>query len=194
MSSSLSFFIRVLLWAAAAILFFKAFFAGGGMVSGVLLILITIAALGFSWFDKNRFGTFIRKHAMLPVPNITKMYQGTERYQIYRDIYYHQTTPEDLVRLLDQLREKYTHVRIHYGDLETGEETSLSDGYVSRSSGSPRIPLLVQLGEDDSAIVLDHRILQIDDLDHDLVLYRHACSSQHTPALQPEEADRSQKE
>ena len=181
--STLSFFVRVTLWAVAGIFLFRVVFVGTSQGEIVVFVLLVIAALLHSWFDKKEFSVLIRDHAMEPVARIKKVILGPgESHQIYRDTYYHRDTPKAVVHLLDTLREKYTHTQIHYGNVETGREEHVVTGYLERSVGSPRVMLLIQLGEPGGVPILDHHIVRLVELDKDWVSYQHPAYHQ-----QPEE-------
>ena len=157
--STLSFFLRVILWT------------------------VLVGAYLHSRYDERTFGALIHEHA-LRLPRLKKMIVGPgASYQLYGDTYFHRDTPEALVHLLDALREKYAHVQIHYGNVETGLEKRVVTGYVERSKGSPQLLLLVQLGEPGGVAILDHHVVRLVDLDRDWVCYQHPAYHQ-----EPEEA------
>jgi hypothetical protein len=87
---------------------------------------------------------------------------------------YHQETPEKVIRILEQLRNRGAEIRIFYGDTQTGQ--SWHDefdvvGRIGRSTGSIKIPLLVPMGDCGGPGLLDHCIIRIDS--HDGTLYQH---------------------
>lgn len=87
---------------------------------------------------------------------------------------YHQETPDQVIRILEQLRNSGTEVRIFYGDTQTGQswhEEFDVVGRIGRSTGSIKIPLLVPKGECGGGVLLDHRITRIDSRDG--TLYQH---------------------
>lgn len=181
--STLSFFVRVTLWAVAAIMFTRVVFMGGNRVEIVVLVVVLVAAFLHRWYDEKEFGALVREHAMR-LPHIKKMIARPKgAYQIYCDTYYHRDTPEAVVHLLETLRRKDAHVQIHYGNVESGLEKRVVTGYIERSTGSPQILLLVQLGEPGVVAILDHHIVRLIDLDREGVCYQHPAYHQ-----QPEEA------
>ena len=181
--STLSFFVRVTLWAVAGILFFRVFFVGASQVEVVVFVLLLIAAFLHKKFDEKEFSALIREHAMQPVARIKKVILGPgASHQIYRDTYYHRDTPKAVVHLLDTLREKYTHSQIHYGNVETGLEERVVTGYIERSGGSPRMMLLIQLGEPGGVPILDHHIVRLVELDTNSVSYQHPTYHQKPEA------------
>ena len=80
---------------------------------------------------------------------------------------YHRETPDDLVEVLENLRNKGTRIRIYFGSQDTGldwEEQYDVFGRIGRSTGRIKIPLLVSnsrsLGGgallDDSIVKVEH--------------------------------------
>ena len=68
------------------------------------------------------------------------------KYKVWNGTYYHEDTPNELVLLLDRLRETQERIIIDYGNIKTGkswEETLDITGRVGRSNGSIKIPLLI---------------------------------------------------
>ena len=60
--------------------------------------------------------------------------------------YYHQNTSDEMITLLEKIRQEKTRCRFHWGNTETGEDWK--DDYdvvgrISRSSGPCKIPILV---------------------------------------------------
>lgn len=69
------------------------------------------------------------------------------RYKVTHDnTWYHAETPDDLIVVLEHARENKLHVRVWYGDTETGrdwmEEYNVT-GRISRSTGHVQIPILL---------------------------------------------------
>lgn len=59
---------------------------------------------------------------------------------------YDKDTPEELIDVLEQVRNLGFRIRIYYGDQMTGvdwEETCDIEGYVKRSTGKIKLPILV---------------------------------------------------
>ena len=102
---------------------------------------------------------------------------------------FHNETNETVKTLLERLSNEYPRrrVRIWYGDAKTGrswnEEHDIM-GYIGRSTGNDKIPLLVNnvrsLG---GGAVLDHCIIRIDDIKTKRTLYKH--KNFHTELLEP---------
>lgn len=170
--SGLGFFLRVGLWVTAAILATRVvFFPSAKMLEGGLLVIVIVAALLYSRFDKERFEVLTHDKALVPVPQVKRKGQGQHRYQVFRDTYYHQGTPITLVHLLDKLRVNYTNVRIYLAPEAQDETPPILEGYLGCSDGSPQWPMMVQLGEKQGPLLLDHRIMQIEDVHEERVLY-----------------------
>lgn len=72
---------------------------------------------------------------------------NTIHYKITKDgTAYHRDTPDQLVELLERLRNNHTRVRVYLGDKETGkdwEESYDVFGTIGRSGGRIKIPLLI---------------------------------------------------
>lgn len=78
---------------------------------------------------------------------------------------FHAKTPGKLRKLLERLRKDRTIVRVFYGDTQTGQ--SWHDefdvvGFVGRSTGMVKVPLLVPPSDSGGPEILDHCILRID--------------------------------
>lgn len=79
--------------------------------------------------------------------------------------YYHDDTPDEVIRVLENARIKGTRVRVFYGDTKTGRdwcEEYDTLGVIGRSTGEQKIPLLIPSSQ---AIggggILDHCIVRI---------------------------------
>lgn len=69
------------------------------------------------------------------------------RYKIYNGTWYCFTTPNRVIQILDNAMNKHERIRIFYGDKETGRdwcEFFDTIGYVGRSYGNVKIPLLIK--------------------------------------------------
>jgi len=78
---------------------------------------------------------------------------------------YHKETPDKLVELLEELLENRTRITVDYGDIKTGkswgEEHDIT-GYIGRSTGNIKIPLLVYNTRSyGGGALLDHCIIGI---------------------------------
>jgi hypothetical protein len=87
---------------------------------------------------------------------------------------YHAETPEPVVALLERLRHQRRKIRLYYGDPVTGQSWLDEHdviGWIGRSTGSIKVPLLIEPGERGGPALLDHCIVRIDSPRH--VLYQH---------------------
>jgi len=97
-------------------------------------------------------------------------------YRIENGTSYDQRTPDEVVRVLENARLNRTRLHISLGDTETGKdwlEEFETHGYVGRSMGPIKVPLLVanrrSLG---GGAILDHAIVRIR-TSSGRVLYQH---------------------
>ena len=92
--------------------------------------------------------------------------QGTE-YQVYNGTAYHVDTPDEVIAILDRALNSHRdyRIRLFYGDTETGLdwlEQYDTTGYVGRSTGSVKIPLLIPRSDSiGGASILDNCIVKI---------------------------------
>ena len=121
---------------------------------------------------------------------IVKDSKGKE-YQLFNGTAYHVNTPAEVIVILDRAlnqRREY-RIRLFYGDTETGrdwlEEYQII-GYVGRSTGSIKIPLLISRRDSTGGPgILDHCIVKI--TFDKLTVYQH--DNYHLPELEIVEAD-----
>lgn len=91
---------------------------------------------------------------------------GINKYKITESgTAYHIDTPDELVRILEWLRDNQTRITVDYGDTKTGkswnEEHDVS-GRIGRSNGKFKIPLLIYSSRSwGGGGLLDHCILSI---------------------------------
>ena len=98
-------------------------------------------------------------------------------YQRKNGIYYHQDTPEAVVRALEQARSTRQRIRIYLGDTKSGgdwhEEHDLS-GYVGSSMRPLKVPLLVfNRRSFGGGAILDHCIVKIRWASASGIVYQH---------------------
>lgn len=78
---------------------------------------------------------------------------------------FHDITPEKVVSILENSRLNRERIRIFYGDAETGRDwCEMYDtiGYVGRSCGEKKIPLLIKQSNSlGGGAILDHCIVKI---------------------------------
>jgi hypothetical protein len=152
-----------------------------------------VSALGFDVVAKR-----IRQYAALLGRTIAPVAHGSlEQYHAYKaleaavaarkfpQVIYDADTPYDVQRVLERCRIARLHVRIFYGDPQTGLD-SLSTfnviGRVGNTMGPIRAPLLVPRGADCGDIISSSRVLKIVHVVNGRILYQHA--RYHLPSLQ----------
>ena len=90
---------------------------------------------------------------------------------------YHDDTDPKIVEVLERCRTRCYRIRVFYGDTSTGkswEEEYDTIGYVERSGGNVKIPLLVNNARSmGGSGILDNRIVKITMADGRQVLYEH---------------------
>ena len=88
---------------------------------------------------------------------------------------YYSETSQQVIDALENIREKDIRVRIFYGDIKTGRswlDENDTDGYVGRSTGTVKIPLLIHNSRSmGGGAILDHCIIRIIDTKTHRVLY-----------------------
>lgn len=89
---------------------------------------------------------------------------------------FHPETSVEVRMILERYRKTGRRLRIWYGDPETGrdwlEETDVV-GYVSRSSGPVRVPILLTEGLIGGPAILDRNIVKLADAQSRCVLWQH---------------------
>ncbi|MBC8386314.1 MAG: hypothetical protein H8E09_00565 [Gammaproteobacteria bacterium] len=90
--------------------------------------------------------------------------------------FFNANTPENICRILEKLRKNGQQIRLFYGDTITGkdwlDECDLQ-GFIGRSRGPLKIPLLIKPGESSGFGLLDHCIVRIIQVSNGKVLYSH---------------------
>ena len=87
---------------------------------------------------------------------------------------YYADTPEPVVELLEQLRHSRRKIRLYYGDPATGQSWLDEHdviGWIGRSTGTIKVPLLIEPGDIGGPALLDHCIVRVDSPRQ--VLYQH---------------------
>ena len=110
-------------------------------------------------------------------------------YNVVNGTSYHVATPAAVVQVLEQARQNRTRIHVSFGDATTGldwlEEWDIT-GYVGRSMGPVKVPLLVanrrSLG---GGAILDHCIVRIRESAGGRILYRHPDYHYGTLAIRP---------
>ena len=88
---------------------------------------------------------------------------------------YHSETPDAVIEVLEQAKEERKRVRIWYGEngKSWNEENDVL-GYIGRSTGTNKIPLLVHNRRSyGGGALLDHCIIKVVDLKTGKTLYKH---------------------
>ena len=88
-----------------------------------------------------------------------------KKYTVVNDTYYDEGTPNEVIKILENARRNKTRVRLFFGDLFTGEdwlEEFYTIGYIGRSSGIYKVPLLLSKENSNSGgAILTNRIVRI---------------------------------
>lgn len=97
------------------------------------------------------------------VPNSNEIHI---HYKIVNDTAYHLGTPDEVVKIIEEARQSTSKLRFCFGDPETGrdwEEIYDTAGYIRRSAGSIKIPLLIKKTTNSGGDgLLDHCIVKIE--------------------------------
>jgi len=97
---------------------------------------------------------------------IEKLSNGnTIEYKIINGTAYHNSTPQEVINILENARLTKKRIRLFYGDSTTGkcwnEEHDII-GYIGRSTGNIKIPLLINNSRSfGGGALLDHCIIKI---------------------------------
>lgn len=119
--------------------------------------------------EKNKTALSIEMAEKLNVPVTELLSNGNSiKYKIKNGTAYHFETPDRIVTILEEARQSSRSIRLRFcfGDLETGkdwEETFDTTGYIGRSTGSIKIPLLLKkITSSGGGSILDHCIVRIE--------------------------------
>ena len=86
-------------------------------------------------------------------------------YKIVNETCYHSETPDELIQVLEKLRQTKQRVAIWYGNTNTGAEWEApvpERGTIGRSTGTRKIPLLVKTSRSlGGEALLTHCIVKI---------------------------------
>jgi hypothetical protein len=66
-------------------------------------------------------------------------------YKVVNGTSYSIDTPDEIIYILENAKENNIRIRVFYGDVETGQfdgDNHYNDGYVSRSTGKVKVPLI----------------------------------------------------
>ncbi len=168
-----SFLLRRGVWITAFILLGSTFFSDNGVLMFAYFLLVAFCAVGYSWLDNATFGELLSNFAFLTPATEPQVYEADREHQAYRKTYYHRDTPQDLVQVLEGLREKKMKAQVHFGDPVTGLEKRVMQGYINCSTGAVQIPLFSPQHRQGGAPLIDHSIVRIMDPERGYVLYQH---------------------
>lgn len=93
-----------------------------------------------------------------------------------KETWFNLDTPVKVRRILEQYRKSGKAIRLFYGDVERGEDWLEENdvvGKIGRSSGTFKIPILLQNGEAWGVSILDHAIVRLMDVADRKVLWEH---------------------
>lgn len=98
-------------------------------------------------------------------------------YQQINGTFYDERTPDEVVRVLENARQNRTRLHVSFGDVESGRDwldEFTSYGYIGRSMGPTKIPLLIANRRSTGGPgLLDHCIVRIRTSAGGRVLYQH---------------------
>src|SRR5438105_3695918 len=101
----------------------------------------------------------------------------SKSYKIVAGTSYDERTPDAVIRVLENARQNRTRLHISLGDTGTGLdwlEEFESHGYVGRSMGPVKVPLLIaNRRSTGGGAILDHCIVRIRESAGGRVLYQH---------------------
>jgi len=87
------------------------------------------------------------------------------KHKVFNGTYYHKDTSDRIINALEDAMKNNTRITVDYGDVKTGkswEEDHNITGYVGRSTGKFKIPLLIHNSRSMGGVsLLDHYILSI---------------------------------
>jgi hypothetical protein len=90
--------------------------------------------------------------------------------------YFEPNTPPAVIKVLETYREEQNPIRLFLGDAQTGQDWYEENdvvGYIGRSTGMMKVPLLVEPGEHGGCAILCASIVKIMDVVSEAVLWEH---------------------
>ena len=98
-----------------------------------------------------------------------------EKYNIVNGTCYNEKTPQAVINVLEAARVTKTRIKVYFGDIKTGKdwcEVNDTAGYVGRSTGNHKIPILVsKINSYGGGALLDGCIVKIRESKGSKVLY-----------------------
>lgn len=117
----------------------------------------------------NKTGISVKMAEKLGVPITELLPNGNSiKYKLKNGTAYHFDTPDKIVGILEEARQSNRSIRLRFcfGDVETGRdwgETCDTTGYIGRSTGAIKIPLLIKtVNSTGGGGILDHCIVRIE--------------------------------
>lgn len=112
------------------------------------------------------------------------------KYKVVNGTSYHVETIDTVIDILDTARGRSKRLKIYLGDTKTGRdwfEENERFGYIGRSTGSIKIPLLIpKINSHGGGALLDHCIVKIQESKGNRVLYQHLLYK--SPVIEIKEA------
>jgi hypothetical protein len=94
------------------------------------------------------------------------------------DLIFHENTPEEVKKILNQYVYNDIRLRLYYGDPDTGHDWMQeykTTGYIAKSRGHKPIPILMNNSQSQwGDAILDHCIVKIVRIDTKETLYQHS--------------------
>lgn len=98
-------------------------------------------------------------------------------YKVCNGTFYYLDTPDRLIEIIENIREKKTRIRIEYGDVNTGRswgEVHDISGTIARTMGPVKCPILLYNSRSTGGgIILTDCILEIRKSKGKELIYRH---------------------
>lgn len=114
---------------------------------------------------------------MVPFVEVQREFSGkTRTYRLADGTFYDGDTPEGAIRAIEDAKRRGVRIHVHHGDLETGkdwlEEFSVQ-GYVGRTGGSIKAPLLVHNSRSMGGHIISGSVVKVRETKSGRVLYQH---------------------
>jgi len=108
---------------------------------------------------------------------VIQQIEQTKQYKVVNGTSYNARTNPIVVQILENARLSHRRLRLFYGDRQTGKDWNEQFdvfGYVGRSTGSVKIPLLIHNKRSmGGGSILDHSIVKITDSRGKVILWQH---------------------